>query len=109
MENMNFGEWYPKTINDIHYLLQFISCSTNKSIFLRRQLYRFGNSCFGFDNGKAYIYHLFSCTIDDKDYAYHKKLRVYKNNTGYYVVCNGIRCYCNSLVPEFVKTNNLIH
>ena len=36
-------------------------------------------------------------------YIYHKKLTVYKSICGYYVNYNGIRCYCTSLIPSWMK------
>ena len=98
MKNTNeFGKWYAKTINDKMVFLQFISRTHSKILWGTK------TTTITLDNGKPYLNNIVSCDDLGNDYIYHKKLMVHKTDSGYYVTCKGVRCYCNSYIPNWLK------
>ena len=97
MENMDFGKWYTKTINDKMVFLKFLSRTHSRILWTTK------TTTITLDKGKPYLSNIVSCTDDGKDYVSHTKLRINKSDSGYYVNCKGIRCYCNSIIPQWLK------
>ncbi len=76
--------------------LRFLSRSSYKTLWLTEK------TNFTFEKGKVYLCYVVSSN-DNKDYTMHKKLKIYKGCSGYYVYCKGIRCYCGSIIPKWMK------
>ena len=89
-----FGHTETKVIYRIPTIVKFISSNKKTTLYARSDT----NVILLKDD----VY-LCGSELFDK-YAYHKKLRVYKSVWGYYVNCNGIRCYCTSLIPNWMKS-----
>ena len=97
MENMDFGKWYTKTINNKMVFLKFVSRTHSRILWSTK------TTTITLDNGKPYLCNVVTCDDWQNDWATHSKLKINKNNSGYYVNCKGIRCYCNSFVPNWLK------
>ena len=41
------------------------------------------------------------CSEQEGIFAFHRKLRVYKNDSGFYVIARGTRCYINNLMHKW--------
>ena len=53
----------------------------------------------------GYLYNIYSKYYSlNSTLRFHRKLKVYNNDShGRYVVCQGVRCYCNGLIPDKEK------
>lgn len=44
------------------------------------------------------------CSEQSGKIAFHRKLRVYRSESGFYVIARGIRCYVNDLMHKWFYT-----
>lgn len=93
-----FGHTETKVIYGIPTIVKFISSNKKTTLYARSDT----TAMLLEDN--VYLCNVISGSELFDKYAYHKKLRVYKSVWGYYVNCNGIRCYCTSLIPGWMKS-----
>ena len=91
-----FGHTETKVIYGVPTIVKFISSNKKTTLYARSDT----NVILLKD--KVYLCNVISGSEFD-EYTFHKKLRVYKSVRGYYVNCNGIRCYCTSLIPGWMK------
>ena len=80
-------------------LVEFISRTHDRTICYR------GDSRIEWDDKRDayYLHNVYSYYLHYYDHAtFHKKLKIYKGNCGYYVNCNGIRCYVNGIVKGVI-------
>ena len=92
-----FGHTETKVIYGVPTIVKFIS--SNK----KTTLYAISDINVILLKDKVYLCNAISHEELIDRYIYHKKLTVYKSICGYYVNCNGIRCYCTSLIPGWMK------
>ena len=98
------GKWETVYINGWPVEIKFISRSSiNSCLWLRRALYETQATTVTLKHGNLYLEKVVSCSGENTDYTYHKCLKVYHGNSGFYVVCKGIRCYCTISIPKFVR------
>ena len=99
-----FGKWETVYINGWPVEIKFISRSSiSKYLWLRRALYETQATIVTLKHGNIYLEKVVSCSGENTDYTYHKCLKVYHGNDGFYVKCKGIRCYCTISIPKFIQ------